>query len=206
MDIVALATQVAEDEEVVLPSAPKKRREVRLQNLSAFARGHEALLMRRDGKEWHEIAEELGYKSPAVAYNAALSARKKLAIESRDDLRFRQRMRIDKMLQALDPSIKRRDKNTPRAVEVAVKLLEREARLEGLDLEGAAQDQGNKAIIINVQPHPEDQGARELAASHGRLLQAPIVDVQQFEEVHLSDRGDGLGEDVGGSVLGTEKT
>jgi hypothetical protein len=208
LDLTSLAAQIMEEEGIkkLPPSESVPREEVKLGKLSSFLKGYEALKYRKEGKEWHEICEILGFPSPGSAYKSAQSARRKLSVESKDDLRYRQRMRIDGLLQALDPAIKRRDQHTPRAIEVAVKLLEREARLEGLDLEGATETTNNKAIIINVQPHPDDEKARKFAADQHRLLQASATDVPFTEEVHLSDRGDGLREDVERSVLGAKET
>jgi hypothetical protein len=204
MDVAALAKEVAEEEGLSIPNSDGKGRgHLSLQSLGAFARGYEALVLRNKyGKEWHEIAEELGFKSAAVAYRSALAARKKLDFESKDDLRFRQRSRLAELYDALQPAIKKRDKFSPRAIEVAVKILEREARLEGLDLEGAAQEQGTKAIIINVQPHPNDKGAREIATDDS-VLQTPAIDVPFEEEVHLPDRRNGIGKNMERPLLGT---
>jgi hypothetical protein len=211
-DITALAKEIADEEGMPLPATEPGRVTITLQKLGSFARGYEALIRRaKFNQDWVQIAEEMGFPSPAAAYRMAQRARQKLAVESKDDLRFRQRMRLDELYDSLQPAIKRRDKNTPRAVEVAVKVMEREARLEGLDLEGATQQEGNKAIIFNIQPHPNDQKAREVFGTgegeEGKtanlLLPPSTVDVEQFEEVHLPDRGNGLGEDVERSVLGS---
>lgn len=198
MDLVKLAKGVLEeedDEEVEVEesrSLPAPFSSNPHNKLTNFARGHEALLRRaKFGQTWIEIAEAMGFVTPAAAYKSAQRARKKLELEGKDDLRFRQRLRLDNLYDALQPAIDRKDKNTPRAVEVAVKVLERESRLEGLDLEGVTPPEGGKAIIIQFEAHPDDPGARQLLSQENPALPAPIIDAEEFEEVHMPDRGDG---------------
>ena len=190
MDLVELAKQIADEEGPSLPTVghvdPHKK-------LTAFARGYEALIRRaKYGESWIHIAEVMGFPTPSSAYKAAQRARNKLQLENKDDLRFRQRLRLDDLYDSLQPAIQRKDKNSPRAVEVAVKVLEREARLEGLDLEGVTPPEGGKAIVIQFEAHPNDEGAKQLLGTQENpALPAPVVDAEEYEEVHLSDRGDG---------------
>lgn len=106
------------------------------QQIAAAARQLEALRLRRQGKAYSEIAQELGYKSGSGAHAAVKGALKKTLQEAADDLRKIENARLDAMLLALWPAI---EKGDARAIAAAVKISERRAKLNGLD-EPAAVD------------------------------------------------------------------
>jgi hypothetical protein len=98
--------------------------------LTAVERQRAALELRKAGKSYEAIAQELGYGGPSSAHNAVKAALRKTLQEPADDLRALEVARMDAMLDGLWPKVL--DGN-PRAVEVAIKVLERRARLLGLD-------------------------------------------------------------------------
>lgn len=206
IDLTNLAKELAEEEHPeLLPAIPGTRKVQKAHSLTAFAQGIRALDLRvKGGKTWAQVAEEMGLRSAASAYSLASRARAKLDVESKVDKRFVASERLNNMYSALQPQI---SKGNPRAIEVAVKVLERDARLNGLDLDAAAQEGTRQAIIINVQPHPDDTEARKFVIEHKpKLLPSSTESVLHDEEVYSPDRGDGSGEDVVRPVLDSETT
>lgn len=98
--------------------------------LTAVERQRAALELRKAGKSYEAIARELGYGGPSSAHNAVKAALRKTLQEPADDLRALEVARMDAMLDGLWPKVLA---GNPRAVEVAIKVLERRARLLGLD-------------------------------------------------------------------------
>jgi hypothetical protein len=214
MDITALARQVMEEEGITVEEAekrlPRPTKEPVLTSRKArnIALGVRALDMRvKQGLTWQQIADELGFRSASTIYEYAQRARARLDVETKDDKRFVQRQRLDSMYGVLQDRIAKGGKGVERSVEVAVKVLEREARLEGLDLDGLSQENTHQAIIINVQPHPDDEAARKLVSKHQpKVLPPPSTGILFDEEIHTADWRDGSGEDVVRPVLDSETT
>src|SRR5947209_6082651 len=91
----------------------------------------EVLRLRLQGHTFAVIAEKLGYTDAPGAYRAYRAALEWAEVEElATDLVKTEVLRLDVMLNALTNRITAGD---PRAVEVAVKVLERKARLLGLD-------------------------------------------------------------------------
>jgi hypothetical protein len=204
INLTNLAQELAEEEHPeLLPKTPGHKMVQKTASLTAFAQGVRALDLRtKEGLTWAQVAERMGLRNASSAYSLASRARVKLDVESKVDKRFIQRQRLERMYIALEPKIAA---GRERAVEVAVKILEREARLEGLDLDGQTQEGNRQAIVINVQPHPDDIEARKFVIEHQpKLLPAPIEGVSLEEEIHSSDRGNGSGEDLVRPVLDSE--
>ena len=100
------------------------------QQIVAAARQLRALELRKQGKQYSEIAAELGYASGSGAHAAVRGALKKTLQEPADELRAIENARLDAMLAALWPAIERGD---AKAIAAGVKLSERRAKLNGLD-------------------------------------------------------------------------
>lgn len=64
-------------------------------NLDASERARRALALRRDGRLWHEIADELGYADRAAAYNAAKRLLDRTEFESVEEYRAVESDRLD---------------------------------------------------------------------------------------------------------------
>src|SRR5205823_2852481 len=91
-----------------------------------------ALVMKRAGFSYRQIAEQLGYSQPTTAYMAVrrmLQREGRLEVENMVALHLE---RTENYLLKLEPGI---IKGNPRSVEVAVKVLERQSDLLGLDYE-----------------------------------------------------------------------
>jgi hypothetical protein len=98
--------------------------------LTAIQRQRAALDLRISGETFQEIADALGYKHASGAKFAVDSALMKTIKEPADQLRDMEVARMDVMLKSLWPGVL---KGNARTVEVAIKVLERRAKLLGLD-------------------------------------------------------------------------
>lgn len=102
----------------------------------------------KTGMSYRKIAAEVGYASPQSVANriAEWAAETKPSAEATEELRKLQCEQIDALFEALWP---RRDEDA--AVDRLVKLMDRKARLMGLDLE--------RNVNINVLPTAEQMAA-----------------------------------------------
>lgn len=89
-----------------------------------------ALEERKAGLSYQEIAVKVGYRSASGAHAAVRKALKMTLQEPADELRKLEVARLDQMLSALWEKVKEGD---TRAIEAALKVEERRARLLGLD-------------------------------------------------------------------------
>lgn len=89
-----------------------------------------ALELRKAGVSYAKIAETLGYKSASGAHKAVSSALKKTLQEPADDVRRLEVERLDAMLLAMWPHV---SKGAFGAVDRALRIMERRAKLLGLD-------------------------------------------------------------------------
>jgi hypothetical protein len=96
-------------------------------------RRQQAVQMRLAGYSPEEIAEQLGYVNPKAAsddiYNAIVGTMT-LSDRQIEVLREIESRRMDMMLKALMPGIER---GNNRSIEVAIRILERRAKMYGLD-------------------------------------------------------------------------
>ncbi len=99
----------------------------------AIARAeHEAvaLELRKAGATYDEIARRLGYSNRSAARRLVVRALDRTVSEPANELRTLECARLDALLQALWPKAM---EGNPRSVEVALQVMERRARLLGLD-------------------------------------------------------------------------
>lgn len=89
-----------------------------------------ALEERKAGLSYQEIAVKVGYRSASGAHAAVRKALNKTLQEPADELRRIEVARLDQMLGALWEKVKKGD---TRAIEAALRVEERRARLLGLD-------------------------------------------------------------------------
>lgn len=94
------------------------------------ARQIEALNLRRAGLTYREIAERVGYSSDAVACRAVQGLLKRTSAESVEELRATENDRLDRLQIAVwaDAML-----GNERAVLSVLRILERRAKLNGLD-------------------------------------------------------------------------
>jgi hypothetical protein len=89
------------------------------------------LELRRVGLTWVRIAEEVGYADHTGAYAAYKRAIKRTMQQPADELREQELDRIDRLQVAIWPAAMKGD---TRAVLTIVRLMERRAKLTGLDM------------------------------------------------------------------------
>jgi hypothetical protein len=89
------------------------------------------LELRRAGLTWQRIAEETGYADHTGAYAAYKRAIKRTQQQPADELREQELDRVDRLQLALWPNAMKGD---TRAVLTIVRLMERRAKLLGLDM------------------------------------------------------------------------
>ena len=87
--------------------------------------------LRRAGLTWVRIAEEVGYADHTGAYAAYKRAIKRTMQQPADELRTQELDRLDRLQLAVWPSAMKGD---TRAVLTIVRLMERRAKLTGLDM------------------------------------------------------------------------
>ena len=134
--------------------------------LTAFQRQQEALELRGRGKSYDEIAAALGYKNRAGAFKSVKSAMTKLGRESVAELRTLEDRRLDDLQDAVWPAAM---KGKPGSVRAALAILERRARLWGLDAPGRLEvgrllqsedwARVREAITGALEPWPEATAA-----------------------------------------------
>jgi len=105
-------------------------------DLLAAQRERKALAMRNDGADFDTIAAECGYTNRSAAHKAYRRALRRIPAPEAAEHRRAHAAMHDHYRQSLAPNVAAHE---ARAVEVLIKLLEREARLFGLDLEPITQ-------------------------------------------------------------------
>lgn len=103
------------------------------QQISAVERQRQALELRKRGMSYSDIAAAIGYKSPSGAHQAVAHALKKTLREEADGLREMEAERLDALLDAVWDKAMRGNKD---AVDRVLRIMERRARLLGLDAQG----------------------------------------------------------------------
>lgn len=107
-----------------------------------------ALELRKAGVSYQRIAETLGYKDASGAWRAVKSALKKTLQEPAAELRTLEVERLDAMLSAIWASVKQGQYG---AQDRALKIMERRARLLGLDAPVKADvTSGGEALTIKI--------------------------------------------------------
>lgn len=107
-------------------------------NLDASEKARQALQLRRDGRQWAEIADELGYKDPSGAYRAAKRLLDRTEFEAVEEYRAIEADRLDEAhrIQA-DALVQLANSRAldaiPPAVNALVKISDRRSKLLGLD-------------------------------------------------------------------------
>jgi DNA-binding CsgD family transcriptional regulator len=99
------------------------------QKAKPYEKQRQALALRAEGHTYRQIADEMGY-SVGGAYKAVQSALQKIRAEGVAELRALENERLDQLLQALWPAA---TSGKAGAVRAALAILERRAKLWGLD-------------------------------------------------------------------------
>lgn len=94
-------------------------------------RDRKCVQMKHAGHDWNTIVSALGYASPGHAKDRySLYLERQPPLPGINEARVEEMARLDRLLLALEPKLAAHD---VRAVEVAIKLTERRARLGGYD-------------------------------------------------------------------------
>jgi len=132
--------------------------------LEAAERQRQALELRKTGQTYDAIAQALGYRNPSCAYRAIERALKKTLQQPADSVRQLEIARLDAMLHALwgrALGSKTRPPN-PLIVDRILRLMERRARLLGLDapVKTDVTSDSKPIRFVVVQP-PETEAISE---------------------------------------------
>jgi hypothetical protein len=117
------------------------------EQVDALGRQLQALELRKAGVSYQKIADALGYAHASGAHKAVESALKRTLQDPADEVRRLEVERLDAALFALWPSV---TKGQYKAVEVALRLMERRAKLLGLDAptKTDVNNTGTQRVII----------------------------------------------------------
>ena len=99
-------------------------------DINATERARQALNLRKQGYTLEEIAKQCGYQDKSGAYRAIKRELDRVIIEEVEDLRKLEALRYDVLLKAC---MGKAEKGDIRAIEVAIQLADRRAKLTGLD-------------------------------------------------------------------------
>ncbi len=124
------------------------------QRLCAKERQQRALALRRAGHSYDSIAQELGYRDRSGPYRAVAQALEVAVMEEVQQLRVLESQRLDALLEAVWPQAAQ---GVLPAVDRAVRILERRARLLGLDA-----PQQNEVLTIDRIDNEIERLRREL--------------------------------------------
>lgn len=102
----------------------------REQEVTAYERHMEALRLRILGEPYDAIAQQLGFASRSGAHRAVMSALAKTLREPAEELRTLELERLDTLMR---PLMERAKEGSQTAVDRILRIMERRAKLLGLD-------------------------------------------------------------------------
>jgi hypothetical protein len=147
-----------------LPIVPKRQS---VKSDWTRAKALKILELRTQGLSFDGIAEQLGYKSGKHVRAAYARLMDKHEREDVENLRALQNERIEMAWRGLAPKIAQ---GRERAVEVGMKVLERQSRLMGLDkADQLVEKSTGQPIQINIMAHPGDPKAQAMIIEHEPL-------------------------------------
>ncbi len=130
--------------------------------LRALERQRRALELRRSGRTLEDIARTLGYRQRAGAYKAIASALQRTLREPAEALRNLEMERLDRLQVALWPRAVQGD---VKAVDAILRIMERRARLLGLDMPQRREvaSPGGEPFTFALKIHDTDAEDAELS-------------------------------------------
>ena len=160
------------------------------------------LELRRAGLTWQRIAEETGYADHTGAYAAYKRAIKRTMQQPADELREAELDRVDRLQLALWPKAMKGDNAS---INTIIRLMERRARLLGLDTPIKIQqdittwtgddsiDRAVRDLAALLTANDENSsGASDVGEHQGEI--EPITAGNELEEL-VDSIGSGLGQD-----------
>lgn len=115
--------------------------------LEAAERQRQALQLRQAGVAYEDIAQRLGYSGRSSAWRSVMSALKQTLQEPADEVRTLELERLDRMLLGLWPQAVHGNQG---AVDRALRIMERRAKLLGLDAPTKSELSGPQGGPIEV--------------------------------------------------------
>lgn len=131
-----------------------------------------AINLRRTGMTYSEIAHELGYSDHAGALRAVRRGLQRALQEPADDLRQIEATRLDRAQEKIWAKVEEGD---PKAITVLLRIMERRAKLMGLDMPTVIQ-QDVTVFDGSSDLDREVQRLAELLASDGHTYRGGIED------------------------------
>ena len=114
--------------------------------LNARKRQQDALELRKSGASYDQIAAALGYANRSGAYKAVTGLLERMDLETEPQVVLNLELaRLDTMQRALAPNVL---KGKPEAINSALRIMERRAKLLGLDYNEARQADAVEAMAI----------------------------------------------------------
>lgn len=121
------------------------RRAITPKSIKIAERNKKALELRKAGHTWADIATKCGFNNSPAAHIAVRKELEKLPREAAEELRIVQRERLEGMFLALYKQIKQGDHS---AIDRGLRIMERQAKLDRLDLTPATEEDMSKAMVI----------------------------------------------------------
>ncbi len=115
--------------------------------IKALDRQLKALELRKAGVPYQTIADQLGYSDRGSAYNSVQTALKKTLAEPADEVRRLELERLDALLMGMYPQAR---KGNQGAVDRCLRIMERRAKLLGLDAPTKAELSGKDGAPLVV--------------------------------------------------------
>ena len=124
--------------------------------LDALDRQLEALKKRKAGQSFESIAKDLGYAKASGAYHAVMAALKKTLQEPADELRMLEVERLDELLKT-----HWENRRQPQVTDRILRIMERRAKLLGLDAPERTELTGKDGEAIKVIEVVKDYGVSD---------------------------------------------
>lgn len=140
---------------------------------------HKALVMRRDGLGYEDIAREMNLKDARAAEVMVRRLLKKGIRESFDELKTLDLMRLDRYQAVLSDIIEGSPRNAIRAIEVAMQVMKRRADLVGLDAAAKMEVEAKKTTVVEYY---RDDRQDEHKQQVEQIIEAEYSDLDQLEE------------------------
>jgi len=118
------------------------------ETLKAHEKQSAALALALSGADYQTIADKVGYNSRQAAWKAVKSALDKSIRHAADEVRVMQIARLDKMLVSIWASVERGNLS---AIDRAIRLEERRAKLLGLDMPEKHEQSGKIEIVVTYE-------------------------------------------------------
>lgn len=194
------------------PSKPAQRRRRRkrppvtspgdLREQQAHAKGEQALKLRLAGFSYGEIAQQVGYSDRGGAYKACQAALTRSMPEPNEELRHLELVRLERLQMAIWARALGGD---PKAIDSALQIMGRRAKLSGLDVPRVLQHEGTdaqklhegqmaillQAMMLMAAQAGMDQNSREVKLMMAEALRQADAMAGDPAETMLRVIGDG---------------